>query len=172
MSHSVKSHITREVITNGVTNSFFNGVIAWMLLKEIETITLWQEHSIAIDMAATAAILLFILTVIIIPLNRSKLRKGKIIAAEWNPASRLHRILMRFPQKLWQQGLMFALCGIVLVAPISVLPFMLTGITEMTGSQYAIVKGVWAGLMAAIMVIPMIILALAPADNKPTLASA
>jgi hypothetical protein len=81
----------------------------------------------------------------------------------------MHRILQRFPKGLLALAFCFALLGLILVAPISYIPYVLLGIDGMSGQNYAIVKGVWAGIMAAVMVVPMIQLGLA--SSAPTSAS-
>lgn len=160
MSQKLESHIRKEAITNGVTNALFNGVIAWYLLAGKGYMAMWSGAGIAVDIAATAAILLFIVALIVIPLNRSKVRKGKLPAFQWDKHKLLHRFWQAFPNPLLARALCFALLGLLVVAPITYVPYILLGIQGMEGGTYAIVKGVWAGVMAAIMVIPMIQLGL------------
>ncbi len=73
----------------------------------------------------------------------------------------LHRFFQRFPKGLVARAFCFAGIGIVVVAPISFLPYMVLGVEGMTGTSYAVAKGVWAGIMAGIMCIPMIQIGLA-----------
>lgn len=160
MSNDVSAHIRKEMMTNGISNAFFNGVIAWALLKGTEWMGMWSAGGIAVDIAATAAILLFIVTLIIIPLNRSARRKGKVAAFEWDDKKILHRLWQRFPKGLLARACCFALLGLLLVAPLSYLPYILLGVDGMSGTHYAVCKGLWAGVMAAIMCVPMIQLGL------------
>lgn len=161
MSHDVSAHIRKEAITNGVTNAFFNGLAAWALLKGTEWMGMWSNGGIAIDIAATSAILLFIVALILIPLNRSKHRKGKVAGFQWDNSKALHRFWQRFPKGLVARAFCFAGLGLVVVSPISYLPYIILGVEGMSGPDYAIVKGLWAGVMAAIMCIPMIQIGLA-----------
>lgn len=156
MSADVSRHIRKEAIVNGVTNAFFNGIIAWFLLKDSGFMPFGGGAGIAVDIAATAAILLFIVALIVIPLNRRQVRKGTLPAFAWDQDKFLHRFWQRFPDGLLGKAFCFALLGIVVVAPVSYLPYLLLGIEGMDGRTYAIVKGIWAGIMAGIMVVPMI----------------
>jgi hypothetical protein len=148
-------------MTNGISNAIFNGLAAWALLKNTEWMPLWGEPGIAIDITATSAILLFIVTLIMIPLNRSKKRKGKAPGFQWDDNKLLHRFFQRLPRGLVARAFCFAGIGIVVVAPISFLPYVALGVEGLTGPDYAIAKGVWAGIMAGIMCIPMIQIGLA-----------
>lgn len=167
MPGDVAVHIRKEVMTNGISNAVFNGLAAWALLKDTEWMPMWGGTSIAIDITATAAILLFIVTLIIIPLNRSKKRKGKAPDFHWDDSKLLHRFFQRFPGGLVARAFCFAALGIVVVAPISFLPYMVLGVEGMTGPTYAVAKGVWAGIMAGIMCIPMIQIGLADPAEAP-----
>ena len=168
MSGDVAVHIRKEVITNGSSNAIFNGLAAWALLKDTEWMPMWGEPSIAIDITATSAILLFIVTLILIPLNRSKKRKGKAPEFHWDDSKLLHRFFRGFPKGLVARAFCFAALGIVVVAPISFLPYILLGVEGMTGPNYAVAKGVWAGIMAGTMCITLIELGLPDPVESPT----
>jgi len=78
MAHDVSTHVRKEMITIGVSNAIFNGLAAVSLAKGAEALPLWGlPASIALDIAATSMVLLFIVALIMIPLNRSKVRNGK-----------------------------------------------------------------------------------------------
>ena len=156
-------YIRREMLINGFSNAIFNGVIAWLLLKDTVWKPLWGGSGIAVDMAATSALLLFIVALIIIPLNRSKARKGAVSEFQWNSAYPLHQVWQRMPSALLLRALIFAVLGLTIVTPLSLLPWLLLGIEGMTGSGYALYKGVWAGLVAGIVCAPMIQLGLSDA---------
>mgnify|MGYP006316643369 FL=1 len=167
MSGDVAAHIRKEVLTNGISNAVFNGLAAWALLKDTEWMPMWGEPSIAVDITATSAILLFIVALILIPLNRSKRRKGKAPEFHWDNSKMLHRFFQRFPRGLVARAFCFAALGIVVVAPISFVPYIVLGVEGLTGPAYAVAKGVWAGIMAGIMCIPMIQMGLADAAEAP-----
>jgi len=162
LAHDVATHIRNEMITTGVSNALFNGVIAMSLSKGVEVIALWGlPESIALDITATSMLLLFIVALIMIPLNHSKVRKGKVEAFEWDNSRRLHRFWQRLPKGLFARALCFAGIGLFVVAPISCAYYVILGVEGMTSEDYAVTKGLWAGIMAAIMCVPMIQIGLA-----------
>ena len=145
---------------------FFNGVVAWLLLKGGNNLTLGGQHSYIVDIAATAFILPFIVTLIVIPLNRRKLAAGKAPRIQLDPGNSLHVLVMNFPSNLWLQALCFGAITMLIITPITITPLWALGIMEFTPLEYSIFKGVWAGLMAAAITPPMLLVALqeAPAD--------
>ena len=166
-------YLRREVTTNGLTNAFFNGVICWYLIKEKVDLTWWCEHSFGGDILATALILPWIVAMIVIPLQRSKVRKGKIAPWHCDDTTRKSlKILAKFPQSLWLNGLYFGLLGMLVIGPITLLGLWLAGAATFTPMEYAIFKGLWAGCLAAVTVIPMLLVGLkapSPATTEPSL---
>ena len=57
---------------------------------------------------------------------------------------------------------MFGLLGLLVIAPLTLLGFYLLGVQQVEPLHYALFKGVWAGLMAAVLVVPMVLVALRP----------
>ncbi len=159
MSESLNAHIRHGVISNGVMNTLCNGAAAWFLLKAGENLTL--RGNIIGDLMATAAILLFIVALILIPLNRRKVTQGKVVTHSWDSSKSLHRLLRRLPKSLLVRALLFALFGLVVIAPLTALALWVVGATEFSPLAYSIFKGIWAGLMAAVMTVPMLLLATA-----------
>jgi len=156
----LRDTIRHEIMVSGFSNTLFNGLIAWLLLRAGSNLTLTGEHSYAIDVAATAFILPFIVTLIVIPLNQRKLAAGKIAAIRLEGDRWLHAGLMRFPTGLWMRALYFGGLAMLIVTPLTLLPLWALGLTEFTPVAYSIFKGVWAGLMAAALTTPMLLLAL------------
>ncbi len=169
MTHDVVTHIRNEMITTGVSNAIFNGLFAVSLSKGAEAIAFWGlPESIALDITATSIILLFIVALILIPLNHSKVRKGKVEAFQWDNNKTLHRCWQRLPKGLVARAFCFAALGLTVVTPVSCSYYLILGVESMTSQDYAVTKGLWAGIMAAIMCVPMIQLGLSdpqPAGN-------
>lgn len=161
MTHQIATHIRKEMTTTGVSNAIFNGLAAMALANEAEPLPLWGlPASIAVDIAATSMILLFIVALIVIPLNRSKVGKGKVAAFHWDNDKALHRFWQRLPSGLVARAFCFAAIGLVIVAPVSISYYLILGVESMASQDYAVAKGLWAGIMAAIMCVPMIQLGL------------
>jgi hypothetical protein len=97
VSRDLSTHIKREVVMNGVMNVICNGGITWLLLKGGKPLVLVGIPSIGVDLAATGAIMLFIIALIFIPLNHRKMVKGDLESLRWQAGNRLHGLLQRFP---------------------------------------------------------------------------
>lgn len=152
--------IRHEILVSGISNTFFNGVIAWLLLRNSSNLTLAGEHSFAVDVMATAFILPFIVTLIVIPLNKRKLRQNPALQVTLDQTRLMDFILLRFPANLWLRALCFGFATMLVISPITLVPLWAMGIHEFTPLAYSFFKGVWAGLMAAAITTPMLLLAL------------
>ncbi len=161
MSESAaRHHLRHEVLVGGISNTVFNGLLAWLLLKSGPALAWGGEHSFVVDVFATALLLPLIVALIVIPLQRSKLNKGTLQPISLGPASTIQSIANRFPAGTLKSALLFGLFGICVIAPLTLLGFYLVGVEEIAPTTYAIFKGVWAGAMAALLVIPMVLIAL------------
>ena len=159
-SAAAKHHLRHEVLVGGISNTVFNGLIAWLLLKSGPALVWGGEHSFVVDVIATALLLPLIVALIVIPLQRSKLNKGKLQAISLGSASTTQAIADRFPAGTLKSALLFALIGVCIIAPLTLIGFYLVGVEEVSPTHYAIFKGVWAGAIAALLVIPMVLIAL------------
>lgn len=160
MGNGPRKHLRHEVLVGGVSNMLFNGVIAWLLLRNGPALAWGGQNSFAVDIVATGLLLPLIVALIVIPLQRSKLRKGKLQPIDLGPDSPSQSLADRFPASTGKSALLFGLLGAGIIAPLTLGGFYLLGIEEIPPLNYAIFKGVWAGLMAAVLVIPMVLLAL------------
>ena len=166
MSTELKHHIRKECTINGVSNVIFNALIAWLMLRGGADLSLGGDRGFAVDLVATGFILPFIVTLIIIPLNQRQLRKQAVSAIKLNPDKWLENCLGRFPKGLFLRAVWFGLIGMLVLAPLTILPLWLLGIDQFTPANYAIFKGLWAGTIAALLAVPMILLALETKHNS------
>ncbi len=156
----LKHYLLHGGTTNGLANAVANGAICWFLIKHKGDVTWWGHNNFGGDLLATALILPFIVTLIVIPLQRAKRRKGKLSSPDINALPSYLSWVLRMPKNLWARASLFGLIGTVAIAAPTLLALFLAGTTAFTPMQYAIFKGLWAGLLAAILVCPMITLAL------------
>lgn len=160
-------HIKHEILVGGISNTIFNGIIAWLLLKSGPALAWGGDHSFAVDVIATAFILPFIVALIVIPLQRGKLNKGKLEPIHLGAGSFMQRMADRLPAGTFKSALIFGLVGMCVIAPLTLLGFYVLGVEQISPLSYSIFKGVWAGLMAGVLVVPMVLLALrAPASTN------
>lgn len=160
MSDSGRAHLKHEALVSGLSNTVFNGVIAWLLLRNGPALAWDGQHSFAVDVTATAFILPLIVALIVIPLQRGKLHKGKLQSINLGPESLLQSVADRFPTSTFKGAMLFGLIGMCLIAPLTLAGFFLLGIETVAPLHYAIFKGLWAGAIAAVLVLPMVLLAL------------
>ena len=153
-------HIKHEILVGGISNTIFNGIIAWLLLRSGPALAWGGAHSFAVDVIATAFLLPFIVALIVIPLQRSKLNKGKLTPIDLGENSFMQRMADRLPASTFKSAVLFGLFGICVIAPLTLLGFYLLGVEQVSPLTYSIFKGIWAGLMAAVLVVPMVLLAL------------
>ena len=168
MSQEAKKHLKHEVLVGGISNTVFNGLIAWLLLKSGPALAWGGEHSFVVDVIATALLLPLIVALIVIPLQRSKMNKGKLQPISLGSGSWVQSFADRLPLSTFKSALVFGLLGMCVIAPLTLLAFYLVGVEEIPPVNYAIFKGLWAGLMAGVLVIPMVLSALrSPASAQP-----
>ena len=160
MSDALNAHIRREAIASGVINAVINGLIIWSLKKDGGLIPRGGDQGFAIDIVITAFLLLLLVAVIVIAIQRKKLSKGELSAFTWDTDRASHRMLSRFPHSAWASGFLFGMFGIFIVAPVTLAPMALLGITQMAPAVYIIFKALWTGCLAALMVRPIILVAL------------
>jgi hypothetical protein len=157
---AAKSHLKHEMLVGGISNAVFNGLICWLLIKSGPALAWGGEHSFAVDVIATALLLPFIVALIVIPLQRGKLNRGKLEPIDLGPASGIQSLANRLPAGTFKSALLFGLFGMCVIAPVTLAGFYLAGVEQVSPVNYSIFKGIWAGVMAAVLVVPMVLVAL------------
>ncbi len=79
---------------------------------------------------------------------------------DFGPGSPLQSWVNRLPASTLGNAFWFGIAGMFLVAPLPLVGFYLAGVEQIAPLHYAIFKGLWAGLLAATLVVPMVISAL------------
>ncbi len=153
-------HIRKEVLVAGISNAIFNGLSVWMLKKNGPDLRWEGENSFAVDIIATGLLLPFIVALIVIPLQRSKLNKGMLQPINLGPGSFMQALADRFPATTFKSAGLFGLIGMLLLAPLALAGLHLLGVEQLQPRDYAIFKGVWTGVIAAVLVVPMVLIAL------------
>lgn len=159
MSEHIQQHIRKETRINIIINVALNGGLAWWLLHDKGPLAPWGEHGYGPDLLITGFLLSGIVAAIMIALHRRKLSKGYL------PALVLadNHWLNQMPRNLWLSALAFGLAGALLAAPLLLATLYLLGVTTLSPLSYALIKGLWAGALAAAVVGSAIRLGLQPA---------
>jgi hypothetical protein len=166
MTAQAKDHLKQEARVSGISNALFNGLFAWLLLRGGAALTWTGDNSFVVDILATAFILPVIVAFIVIPIHKRKLAKGTIQPMDFGDNSSLQGWVNRLPAPTLGNALCFGLMGICLATPIPLVAFYAGGVEQISPLNYAIFKGVWAGSMAAVLVIPMVVSALRQAGTS------
>jgi hypothetical protein len=167
MNSSAKHHLKKEMLIGGVSNAIFNGWIAWLLLRDGPDLGWAGKHSFVPDVLATAFLLPLIVALIVIPLQRRKLRQDKLQAIELAPDTWLRALVQRFPQGVGRSSLLFGVIGLAVFGPLALLGIYAAGTVSFSPAAYAVFKGAWAGLMAAVLVFVMVLVALRKPGGLP-----
>jgi hypothetical protein len=153
-------HLRHEILVCGLSNAIFNALAVWLMKKNGPDLLWGGANSFAVDIVATALLLPFIVALIVIPLQRGKLKQGKLQPIDLGPASGMQALADRFPSSTFKSAALFGLAGMLLVAPLTLAGFHLLGVEQIAPLYYAMFKGLWAGIVAAVMVVPMVLIAL------------
>jgi hypothetical protein len=162
MQPPINQYIRKEAITNGICNVIFNGIIAFFLLKDAGPLPWFGENSFVLDIFATAFILPFIVALIVIALQKRKVRLKKLAPISLDDTDVYERTLNRFPSSMFLCSIIFGMTGLLFFAPATLFLIFLLGIEGFSPINYSIFKGIWAGIIAASLVGPMIIVGLKP----------
>lgn len=160
MSEYASKHLKHEFLVGGVSNMIFNGLIAWLILRGGANLAWQGSGNFVGDVLATAFLLPLIVALIVIPLQKSKLAKGKLQVIDLGADSALQRLVNRMPDSTFLNAVLFGLTGLLIIGPLTLAGMYLVGVSEFTPNQYAVFKGIWAGLMAGVLVIPMVLIGL------------
>jgi hypothetical protein len=166
MNKQGRTHLRNEALAGGVINALINGLIAWLVLKGGPPLIWSGIHGFPFDILLTAFLLPFIVAAIVISLQRSKLAKGKLQAIHLDADSKIQTLIARMPRGVFPNALLFGLLGLVLGAPLTLLGLFALGVDTFAPVSYAIFKGVWAGFLAALLLIPMVLVALRDPDGQ------
>ncbi len=145
---SVDEHICSETKKNIVINIVINGAIAYATLRSLVEISAWGENGYGKDLLISAFILSTILGFIFIALFRHKKNKQQI-EPDGTEGSSLAWLI---PYSPWLAAPWIGVLGAVIAAPALLGILMLAGVETLTPVSYAIIKGIWAGVLAGIIV--------------------
>lgn len=145
---AVKSEITSETRKNIVINLVLNGLIAYFLMRRYSSLTAWGDNGYGVDLLITGFILSGLLGAIFIGLFRRKRDRAELIPTGHEGRS----LAWLLPYNPWLAALVMGILGAVIAAPILLGALTLIGIDSLQPLHYALIKGVWAGVLAGIVV--------------------
>lgn len=152
MSTSLSAHIRKETLVNLVING---GLAYWLLHKHPELLA-WGENGYGPDLLITGFLLAAIISAIFIAMHRRKRAKGDLEGL----AGAEQGWVRHMPANTWLAAGVFGLIGLLVAAPLLLAILWVLGIESLVPLHYAMIKGLWAGLLAALLVPPAIRLGL------------
>ncbi|MFK7896119.1 MAG: hypothetical protein AB8G23_09805 [Myxococcota bacterium] len=128
-------------------NFVINGVIAWLVTRSHETLPLWGEGGIGVDLIATSILLPLLTAIIVSRVIRGQINKGKI--ARLDPAKIETRGLHHRPA--WIRGLVLAAAVLAFAGGPLVLLLHLAQAQPVDTLSFVGFKALWAGGVAMLI---------------------
>jgi predicted ABC-type exoprotein transport system permease subunit len=152
VEQNIDAYIRKETIASIIINVVINMLIIWFLKKDGGPIFTDGEQGYEVDIILTTFLLFFILSLIVIPIQRSRRKSGDVPKFRWDRSLQSHRVIERFPRSVWLSSFIFGITALVIFAPITLLVLTGLGIGEFSPLHYTIFKGVWVAIMVVILV--------------------
>ncbi len=159
---TIRDHIRSETQKNFFINVVLNAAIAYATLGSHIEISTWGEHGYGKDLIVTGFLLSAILSGIFIGMFRRKRKRGDIVPTG-NEGQALAWLL---PYNPWISAPWIGVLGAMLSVPPLLGLLALLDMGTMSPLSYALIKGVWAGILAAIIVPIAILQGLRTAPNS------
>ena len=107
--------IVDQGVVPTIFNFLLNGLICWALFRTAESVSLWGESSVGVDLLVTAFVLPFLTTLIVSAIVLRELRAGKLppLLSDQLPLSGW------FKRSSFVRGLLLGICGVVLSSLLS-----------------------------------------------------
>ena len=132
-------------------NVVINGAIAWLILRGHDSIPLWGESSMGVDLLATGVLLPFAMCQIVSRVIAKQVRDGKLppLPAEQITTHGLHH------RSIMIRSLILTLFGFVCGAAPVVALLTLADAGPVPVTAFVLWKAVWAGLLAMVVSPPI-----------------
>ena len=152
MKPALGAYMRVEIMASVVINVVINVLIIWFDKKDEGTLYLYGDKGYGIDIIATCFLLFFLMSLVVLAIQRSRVKSGKAPDFSWDMDQIPHQILARFPRSIWLSAFLFGLLALVIYAPLTLVALAFAGIGEFTPLNYTIFKGIWVALMVWIAV--------------------
>jgi hypothetical protein len=150
--------LLEQGIGAGVFNFVLNAAIAWVLFRQMETVPLWGQQSIAGDTIGTAFMLPLLTTLIASRVVRGHVRRGRVPA--WAADA---PVWQRMPRGLFLRGLVLGVVCLVVAGLPATSALGAAGVAEMSFGGFVVFKALFAAALA--IVVTPVIARLALADS-------
>ncbi len=139
-----------QCIVGGAINFVVNAAIAWYLFRAMQQVPMTGgSQNVLGDVIGTFFLLPLAVCLIVTPLVRRQVRSGKLAALHWDRTA--HPWYRRLPVSSLMRGLQLGVAStVVLGLPLFGL-MAAFGVTSMTYWDFVIVKGIYSGVLAAVV---------------------
>jgi hypothetical protein len=158
-------YILKESLGAGISNGAANGACAWYLSAGKSSIPVWQVNGMMLDFPATGLILVFLFSVIALPLQAKKTLKNGIFFSSVPQSVYCVRHFLK-PYKNSLRATVLAVVAALLSVPILAALFYLTGISELARFDYTLAKTLYTAALSALLMPLLIVLATRPYERK------
>jgi len=139
-----------------IVNFLLNGAIAWAAFRGMSSIPMWGAQSIAGDTIATAFVLPFLTCLIVTPLARREVARGRLPSFEH--ARGAYPLLSALPATTFRRALVLGTAATAVAAPIAIVAFSAVRLGGITAADFIWVKAGFAAVLAGV-VAPLVALA-------------
>jgi hypothetical protein len=147
-----------QIILPFLFNLAFNAAFGWYLFRAHVPVPLWGDPSIGVDILGMLFFLPFFTCLAGTPLINRATRLGKVDKLTIAPEE--HWLLRHLPRSLWLRSILIGLACVVALGPISIGVLALLDLHSWTLSAAIPFKGVYAGVLAAIVTPPIALYAM------------
>ncbi|MBN7796907.1 hypothetical protein [Parahaliea mediterranea] len=156
---AIKGYIRKQVLISFLANLVINGTLAYWILNDLQLLTATGEHGYVRDILLTGLLLSWLFSWINLVIHYRKRQRGELPVVQ--PGAGVSWL----PSRLWLSAIVMAvlsasIAGGAMLALLSVL--FPSGVDPL---QYAILKGVWTGVLAGVLVVVCIAVATRPEDG-------
>jgi len=152
MKPELDTYMRIETIASVAINALINILIIWFTKKDEGTLHFYGDKGYGTDIIFTCFLLFFLMSLVAIAIQRSRVKSGKAPDFSWDKRQLMHRVLAHFPRSVWLSALLFGLLALVIFAPITLVALAAAGIGEFTVMHYTIFKGIWVAAVVWIAV--------------------
>lgn len=148
---NITTHIRKEAIGNATANGVINGGVAWYMSKNQDELFVWGAGGIVADFVYTTLILVFLLSLIVLPLQRKKLSKFHSLAN--HSGVNTNRILLWLSKyKDPMKSLILACAAACVALPILIVVFTLASNAGYSPAHFTAFKAIYTAILAATIV--------------------
>jgi hypothetical protein len=130
-------------------NFALNFAIAWAAFRGMSAVPMWGTQSIAGDTIGTSFVLPFLTCLIVTPLARREVTRGRLPAFERGRVD--GSVLGLLPSTTFRRALVLGATATVLIAPIAIVAFHSAGLDGIEAGTFMWIKAAYAGVLAGIV---------------------